>query len=191
MAKHYRHRKLILIVLGIVGIIVAGAIGYLIYSHYNKTPKIITVNNVKHQSQASNNSSRGKITPTSGFSSTSKNGSTKNSSTGSSTTTISGPLGPFVSNHNVNLSNQAELTEESVCNTVAGASCYISFTNKDNGVAYDLPTQTANSSGAVYWNWNIQTANLSSGTWQIEAITSLDGQTRTTTDSQNLTISSS
>ena len=117
------------------------------------------------------------------------NGSIKadNSSSGtpnsSSSPTISGtliaPSGTFVSNHHPG-KNGAPYTEESTCNTTPGANCYIKLTMGSDSKT--LATQSTNSDGSTSWNWNVQQAGLTSGSWQVMAVATAGSQTKTTTD---------
>ena len=95
------------------------------------------------------------------------------------------PTGPFVSNHSPG-QNGSPLSEASVCNTSPGASCYIEFINGNS--TKKLPAQTTDNTGAAYWSWNINDAGLSSGTWKITAIATLNGQTSSASDSANLEV---
>jgi hypothetical protein len=126
--------------------------------------------------------------------STKKTDSGGGDSTGSSaktpppaTQSLKTPFGTFVSNHHPNLSGSpAPATEESVCNTTPGATCYIEF-SKD-GTVKQLPTETAGSSGSVYWSWNVKQAGLTAGTWTIKAVTGLDGKTMSAQDNLGLDV---
>ncbi|HET7060328.1 MAG TPA: hypothetical protein VFH99_03385 [Candidatus Saccharimonadales bacterium] len=104
-----------------------------------------------------------------------------------STTVLLAPFGNFVSNHHPNLSGSpAPNTMSSVCNTTPGASCKIIFTK--DGTTKELVSQTADANGSVYWNWKLQDIDLSSGSWKIQAITSLNGQTKTASDAMDLVV---
>lgn len=94
------------------------------------------------------------------------------------------PWGSFVSNHHPG--NGSPTTETSVCNTTPGASCYIKFTN--GAQARTLDAQVANANGSVIWNWDVSNAGFSNGNWQITAIASLSGQTKSVVDPQELVI---
>ncbi len=95
------------------------------------------------------------------------------------------PTGNFVSNHRPG-QNGSSTTESSTCNTTPGATCYIEFTNGD--LARTLASKTVDSNGAVYWNWDVGSAGLTSGSWQIKAIATLNGHAESTTDSNKLEI---
>jgi hypothetical protein len=95
------------------------------------------------------------------------------------------PYGSFVSNHHPG-QNGASTTEESLCNTTPGASCYIKFTQ--GNIVKSLPTQTTDASGATIWDWNIGQAGLSSGSWQVTAVASLGSQSKTTSDPTTLEV---
>lgn len=131
---------------------------------------------------------------------TSTNGSGSNSQTSQTTaisddksttatpsisTNLKEPTGSFVSNHFPG-KNGSPTTEQSVCNTQPGANCYIEF-SKD-GTIKKLSSQTADSSGSVYWNWDVKDAGLDTGSWQITAVASLNGQVKTAKDAMLLEI---
>lgn len=111
---------------------------------------------------------------------TSGSSSPKTTSSGgtgaTSSTDLVAPYGSFVSSHKPTIYS----TEESICNTTYGASCYIEFTN--GSVTKRLDAQTVGSDGVVSWTWQVSQAGLSSGTWQVSAVASLSGQTKTTKD---------
>lgn len=97
------------------------------------------------------------------------------------------PSGNFVSNHRPNLSGSpAPNSINSVCTTTPGASCKIEFT-KDS-VTKSLPAQTTDSSGSTYWNWKLQDIDLTEGSWKIEAVSSLNGQSLRASDALNLEV---
>lgn len=97
------------------------------------------------------------------------------------------PYGSLVSNHQPNLSGTpAPSSEQSSCNTTPGATCYIVFTK--DGATNRLPDQVANSYGVAYWSWDVKQAGMTQGSWQIQAITTLNGQTKSTPDTINLNV---
>lgn len=107
------------------------------------------------------------------------------SSTNSSSVPLKAPSGTFVSNHHPNLSGSPAPNQmQSTCNTTPGAKCQINFTN--GSITKSLPAQTADKEGAVYWSWKLQDIGLTAGTWHIQAVASLDGQTQTVNDALNL-----
>jgi len=113
---------------------------------------------------------------------------TVNSSAGSQSSSGGSPLSPYgslVSNHKPG-QNGSDLTELSQCITSPGAKCYIKFTQ--GSVVKTLPEKTADSSGSIFWEWNVSDAGLTSGDWTITASASLDGQTKSTSDQLNLEV---
>lgn len=97
------------------------------------------------------------------------------------------PTGTFVSNHHPNLSGSpAPNTIASVCNTTPGANCKLVFTNGDT--TKELSAQTADANGSVYWNWKLQDIRLTSGTWKVQAVASLGGQTKKASDAMDLVV---
>lgn len=109
------------------------------------------------------------------------NGGTNDSS---SNPNLVAPFGSFVSNHKPG--NGTPTAEESICNTTAGATCYIQFTK--GGVTKKLAAQTVDNSGSTIWSWDVKQAGLTTGSWQITAIASLNGKTQQTTDSVMLEV---
>jgi hypothetical protein len=98
-------------------------------------------------------------------------------------TDLQQPSGAFVSTHHPKSTDQ----EASSCFTTPGASCYIEFS--DGTETKRLQTQTVSSSdGSAYWSWSVSDAGLSPGHWQVSAVASLNGQTKTTTDETALEI---
>ncbi len=121
-------------------------------------------------------------------STTNNNKSSKSSAAGSSTgeptqsnTSVKTPYGTFVSNHYPG-KNGAPLNIDSVCITTPGASCTIKFTR--SGISKSLSSQKVNSDGYAYWNqWKPSDIGLTSGSWKIEAIATLNGKTASAQDS--------
>lgn len=118
--------------------------------------------------------------------------SDKNNSSSSSsgqnpkqTLPLNTPYGDFVSNHHPG-ENGAPTSEVSVCNTTPGANCYIKFTK--GTITTGLPSKTTGSDGSATWYWNIKDAKLTSGDWEITAIATLNGQTKSASDQLPLTI---
>lgn len=105
----------------------------------------------------------------------------------SSTLSLYVPSGNFVSNHHPNLSGSpAPNTIASVCNTTPGASCKIVF-SKD-GVTKELPSQVTDANGSAYWTWKLQDIGLTAGSWKIQAIASLNGQTKDASDALDMVV---
>ncbi len=124
-------------------------------------------------------------TPTTSSSSSSTAKSSINSAPANSNLTLIDPWGDFVSNHKPG-QNGSPTTETSACNTTPGATCYIKFTSGDK--TRTLDSKTADSNGTVTWRWDTSDAGFSSGSWQISALASLNGQTRTVSDTRELVI---
>lgn len=105
--------------------------------------------------------------------------STKSDGSSSSTLPLTEPWGNFISNHAPG-KDGTSTSEVSTCNSTPGASCYIQFTK--DGVTRSLETKTTDNNGSVSWSWDIKAASLSSGKWQITAVATLNGQTKSTSD---------
>jgi cytoskeletal protein RodZ len=93
------------------------------------------------------------------------------------------PSGNFISSYSANLNTQ----EQSECDTTAGATCTISFTN--NGTTKSLPATQAtaspkNPNGAfASWNWQPSALGLTPGSWTVSATATLNGQSIVTKSS--------
>lgn len=115
-------------------------------------------------------------------------GDQKSTSGNSTGQTLLAPEGVFVSNHHPNLSGSpAPSTLNSTCSTTPGATCKITFTM--GSVVKSLSAQTTDRGGSAYWNWKLQDVGLTAGSWQVQAVAHLNGQTKTTTDALLLEVS--
>jgi len=174
-----------LLLAGLMVVLLIGlAVWALRYRH--TTQPIATTPNSGPTVPAGRSQNADKQTPSSGgYSSPSSSSGDKTG--GTSTATLLTPSGAFVSNHHPNLSGSpAPSAEQSVCNTTPGAICYIEFTQ--GSTTKRLPAQTADANGAVYWTWDVKTNGFSVGSWQVTAVASLNGQTKTANDSLNLEV---
>jgi flagellar hook assembly protein FlgD len=98
------------------------------------------------------------------------------------------PSGNFVSNHKPG-QNGSPTSEQSVCDTTPGATCFIQFT-RDSTVKILAP-QVAGSDGTAFWEWDAKDASsigLTPGSWNVSAVASLNGQTKTSNDALPLEI---
>jgi hypothetical protein len=107
------------------------------------------------------------------------------SSPGNINATLLPPSGTFISNHHPG-ENGTSTKEESVCDTTPGATCIIKLTQ--GSAVKQLAAQTADSNGSAYWSWDINLAGLTSGSWQVSAVATLNSQSQTSTDSLNLEV---
>ncbi len=152
--------------------------------HKAKVPTVIpATNQTSNTSQASGQSAANQPSATA-------SGGTKDQAAGgntapSSTSSLIAPYGSFVSNHQPG-TNNSSLQEQSYCYTTPSAICYIKFTNGQTTT--QLPSQTVNSQGFTSWSWNINDAHLTSGQWQITAVATLNGQTKSTDDQIKLVV---
>jgi cytoskeletal protein RodZ len=147
-------------------------------------PVIPSTNPAAAKSSSSQSSSGQQAAPnnSSPATSTSEKAPAATPSTGSGS--LIEPYGDFISNHHPG--GSAPTTEASVCNTTAGAVCYIQFTM--GSTVKKLTAQTTGSNGATYWYWDVKDAGLSQGSWTVTAIASLNGQTKSAADSQPLLV---
>lgn len=103
--------------------------------------------------------------------------------------TLLAPTGNFVSNHHPNLSGSpAPNTITSVCSSTPGATCVITFTK--DGVTKSLGAKIIDAGGSAYWlNWNLQSIGLTTGSWNVKATASLNGQSKSASDAMPLEVS--
>lgn len=110
-------------------------------------------------------------------------------STGENAGTGAGPATPsgaFVSNHKPSLSRPGRNQVSSACDTTEGATCVISFTK--GGVTKSLESKKTDKNGSASWDWTLQQLGLSAGTWKIEAKATLNGKSKTATDTLDLEV---
>lgn len=104
-------------------------------------------------------------------------------------TELIAPQGNFVSNHHPNLSGSpAPNKMQSSCTTTPGATCQITFTNTADGTIRSLPAQTTDPGGTAIWNWSLKDISITEGTWKVQAVATLEGQTKTADDALNLEV---
>ncbi len=184
MLKLPHHKRKIIIAAAIALVLAAGG-GWYLYakqnnSSTNKTPKYHPTysnpdtNVPKPDKKSANQSSDNNTTAE-------KGGSSSTSTNTSSNVQPKKPVGTFVSNH-YPPPNQ----ESSTCLTTAGVTCQIRFTK--GSVTKKLPAKTTNSNGNVSWNWTIQGAGLTSGTWKVSAVAINGNKTATAYDALNLVV---
>ena len=157
-------------------------------THFFHENKVITSANSLTKGESAQNSN--KHTPVTGVNNLTNTTTSNNakSAAGTNSTYLITPSGNFVSNHHPNLSGSpAPNLISSVCTTTPGATCTINFTQ--DGITKSLATETADSSGTVYWTWKLQDTSLTTGSWQIQAVANLNGQTKTATDPMELVVS--
>lgn len=185
-ASRIRYQPILITVFAVL--LVAGVSYYVFNSQKHANLNIIPSSTVSPKASTSNSlnkNSAKQSTPTTAGNTVVENSSTqKTASSTSSNSTLTAPTGTFVSNHNPGVGSPT--TEESICNTTPGASCYIEF--EMGNVVKTLSTQTVGSSGTVYWSWDATT--LTQGSWNVSAVATLNGQTKTSNDVTPLVIQS-
>jgi hypothetical protein len=158
---------------------------YLLFFSGSKSGTIPSTNPITPSSSNAAKQSSGSSSQTSSPSSSTSDTKTQSNTPASTFSgTLLTPYGDFVSNHHPG--GSAPTSEASVCNTSAGATCYIQFTK--GGVVKKLAAQTTDANGATYWYWDVKTAGLDSGTWTITAVAAGGGQTKTANDPQSLVV---
>jgi|SRR5581483_1178198 len=176
LQKKFKRRPLVLSAV-VVAVILVVAI--LLITHRPK-PSVATIPSTNPLKVNKSDQSNPQTSPTSDSSTPSApNKSTNNASAADNNLPLTAPYGTFISNHKPG-QNGSPTTEQSTCNTTPGATCYIKLTQ--GSLTRTLATQTADSNGAVIWNWDIKDTDLSSGSWVVTAVASLNNQSKTTSD---------
>lgn len=180
-------RLLLMLLIIVIAVAILDLMNVTHLFHKQAVPKIIPVQHTSSSVDKSSNSASSSSNTSNQTNQTEKVPSPAGSALSSSgNLTLLSPYGDFVSNHRPG-QNGSSLDEVSVCNTTPGAQCYIQF-SKGQTVT-QLPSQTVNSSGSSSWSWNISSdAHLTSGSWQITAVSTLNGQTKATNDPTKLEI---
>jgi hypothetical protein len=190
-SHNIRRHRLIYILLVIAFCLLALPITIHLLNTSSNTQKTVNSKTIPYSVPAQSNKTSSPKTSTPNTTPTTTSNLPANSSQTSTSETQAltvPPSGTFVSNHKPSLSGSTTPSEEqSTCNTIPGASCYIEFTNSSNQTK-TLPAQIADGSGSVLWNWDVQQAGFTTGQWQITAIASLGGVTKSTTDSLYLEV---
>jgi len=181
-SKKIKLSKKALILTGLAAVVLAGI---LFFVFHNPKSSITIPSTSPPTSARASSSDKQPAVPGNSSNATSGNTSDKSTASPSAGSTLIEPYGTFVSNHHPG-QNGLPTGEQSVCNTTPGATCYIQFT-KDS-VTKKLDTQTADPNGATYWTWDVKQAGFDAGSWQITAIASLNGQTKTANDALTLEV---
>lgn len=184
MVSFRKHKRLTLS-LALLALIIAASVVYLVHLNgvHKSQHQSGTIPTSKKSSNTNSGTTADQNTPTttnnSNTSSTSTDTKLPNVSAEPSTELVT-PFGTFVSNHKPG-QNGSPTSEQSVCNTTPGAQCDIQFKSAD-GVVKTLGTETVSNSGTAYWSWDVKGATLAPGKWQITAVATLNGQTKTSND---------
>ena len=179
--KGYRSRALMYTVIVLLVLIIAMVVSGLVISSSHRKAVSGTIKTTDTPSNPNSTSSNG----SSGVNTTTPQKSSSVNQSNMNNSNLIAPYGSFVSNHKPG-QNGSNLTELSQCITTPGATCYIKFTQ--NGVVKTLQGKNADSTGSIFWEWNVNDAGLTSGTWTITAIATLDSQTKSTIDQLTLQV---
>lgn len=177
-AAAQNHRSIYMIAAVVVALLVVGLLLY--WHHHSQKAVVLTTSQKGETSTTDNAKSPDVYNPTPDV----PGGSTGGTNGTPPSTNLPAPSGTFISAHHVTLSSAPLLN--STCNTVVGATCEIQF-SKD-GVTKSLTAKASDKDGTVSWDWKLQDIGLTQGTWQIEAIATLNGQIQTAQDTLNLEV---
>lgn len=180
-----KHPKRYLIALLLVVVVVVAAAKIFDFGPFHKTTVVVSATSFPTKGEPKSSGSS-KTSSSNAQSDSSAAGSSNKAITGSSATLFT-PTGDFVSNHHPNLSGSpAPNSMSSVCDTTPGASCKITFTK--DGVTKSLASQTTDANGSTYWYWKLQDIGLTTGSWKVQAIASLNSQTKSASDAMDLVV---
>jgi hypothetical protein len=188
MKKIKKNRKIGLIIIVAVALVAVGS--YALFHHGPKpvsgsqyTKGEVTGTGSADNAASANSASDG--TNAAG----SQPGDQKSASNGDTGVAPTAPTGDFVSAHGDTAHPIVPGTAlSSVCNTIPGASCQIVFTQ--DGTTHTLDAETTDRGGAAYWNsWTPQSIGLTSGSWQVKAVATANGQTASAADALKLVVS--
>jgi hypothetical protein len=106
----------------------------------------------------------------------------KSTNLNNSSVNLTAPYGNFVSNHSPSRNDNIE----SVCLTSPGAKCKIVFTM--GNVQKSLNPKATNSQGVTAWVWKPRDIGILGGSWDIKAVATLGGKSKTTKDAMKLKV---
>jgi hypothetical protein len=86
---------------------------------------------------------------------------------------LAAPSGQLLNTQTVSLSSGPDL--ESICQTIANASCDIRLTQ--GSVTKYVGAQTTGSNGMVIFDWNAATVGLTTGQWSVQAVVTQNNAT--------------
>jgi len=169
----------------VIPLLLVAVVSYMFWGRPNRAPKTV----IPSTSPATNQPATGPSHPSSADSSSPVNQGSSQKSSASAVAAggqlTLGQAQQFVSNHSPG-QNGSGTSEQSTCNTTPGATCYIEFINGSS--TKQLDPKIAGSDGSVIWDWDIHSANLTSGSWTIKAVAQLNGQTKSVEDPIRLVI---
>ena len=160
------------------------ALYFAFFNSNSQSGTIPSTNPTNPSNSSANQPSSSSNAPNTSSSSSTQNNKTQSNSPSTVTGILVSPYGDFVSNHHPGGSNPT--SEASVCNSSAGATCYIQFTK--GSTVKKLAAQTTDANGATYWYWDVKTAGLDSGSWTVTAVATGGGQTKSASDPQALVV---
>lgn len=163
---HVSHGWLIVLVL--LAVVVLGGYLYSLSTHH--TPSRSTASTSTDTTRPNTSSTPGKqYAPTASGSATSITANLPTTSTTSATLTA--PSGQLLNIQTASLSGGTGL--ESVCQTIANASCNIRLTQ--GSVTKYVGAQSTGSSGAVIFDWTAKSVGLTTGVWNVQAVVTQNG----------------
>ncbi|HSX44224.1 MAG TPA: hypothetical protein VLE69_02920 [Candidatus Saccharimonadales bacterium] len=182
----FLRKKPVIITILVIVVLIVGIVFFRVV--HNKKPQVSVIPTTSNNGTTQQDQNTNTPTSTTGDKTPSTTPAKDQGSTPSSGAGPVQPYGTFISNHHPSLSGSgAPSSMQSVCLGTPGATCVITFT-KDNQTK-TLPTQTIAGDGSTTWNWDVNTAGLTPGSWKIKAVSTLNGKTAEATDSLDLVVS--
>lgn len=190
MTKRANKKQITTLVIAVLALIAVGAAAYVRDTRPTKSSNSATVNpktDTAASSKDVNNNHPGQGSAAGGnnSSSTATPSPAPTTDPKYSSSTLAAPIGkPLVSNHTVSRSGTDPSNspqEDSSCNTVPGATCYIQFTSSNGSVVKKTAAVTADENGVadIAWSAIQDPTNLAADTWTVIAVASSNGQTAT------------
>lgn len=180
--KPLREKRVLILVLLIVTLAVAVTLWIIRYRQ-----KVTTIPATNTTTPTAKNSASGSSSPAPNSDKNPGVATAQNQNTSENTNGPAKPYGSFVSNHRPSVSGTtAPSSMQSVCSGTPGAKCYISFTQGNE--TRKLPEQTIANDGSTIWDWDINSAGITTGTWEIKAVSTLNGKTETAGDTLKLEV---
>lgn len=203
LKKAHKNKKLLISLAFLV--VIGGAVGgYALVSKNASKPSIKSVPKAANSSNPNSQSNKNNNAPaypnpyvTNPTPTTKVPAGGTESNTSASGSALVAPFGQFVSNYGpVSYSaNDGSNQEESICQTTIGATCSIEFLQGQTTEALKpvvVKSENGSQNGVASWSWTPNQVGtgggLTPGEWEVEAVATLNGTTKTTISNIKLNI---
>jgi hypothetical protein len=190
LAKRFYKNKKVLTLLVIVALAAVGGAVYIKTSQKKITGTDTTTKSTTAPKQYAATAGGGGTTASStAAGSGSAAAATPSATAGASASSLPAPSGQLLNKQTVSLSSTTPQTSpdlESICQTVANASCDIDLTSA-SGQVKDVGALNTGSDGSVIFDWNAKTLGLTTGKWTVQAV-AVQGNQSATSHSEYLEV---